>query len=99
MVKSNSIYSPQAYVAALTGKCYTIGCDKIEEEIEEILKANGYAEGQIWSYPLTEIDHIVENNLNVVLVDLSYYNAEHGLIPNYRWYEVSEDFDEVISSN
>jgi hypothetical protein len=48
---------------------------------------------ELWDYPLTEIDHIVENNLNVVLVDCSYYEGDN-YINEYRWFEVPEDFEE-----
>lgn len=45
----------------------------------------------IWDYPFVEIDHIVENKLNVVLVDISGY-GEGEWKTEYRWFEVPEDF-------
>lgn len=91
MVKSNKIYSPENYVCAITGTYYFFKHKTHPiEEIQCLLKNNGYA---LWDYPLTEIDHIVENNLNVVLVDCSHYERE-VYVNEYRWFEVPEDFKE-----
>lgn len=91
MVKSNGIYAPQNYVGAITGTYYFFEY-KIHpsEEIQYLLKSNGY---ELWDYPITEIDHIVENNLNVVLVDCSHYEGD-VYVNEYRWFEVPEDFEE-----
>lgn len=92
MVKSEQIYSPQAYLEAITGKCYLYNGTYGADFIQNILVAEGYID-ELWDYPLTEINHIVENNLNVVLVDCSfYYDDEY--IHEYRWFEVPEDFKE-----
>lgn len=89
MVKSNGVYAPQNYVAAVTGNYYFFKHKSSpEEEIQELLSMNGY---ELWDYPLTEIDHIVENNLNVVLVDCSHYKGD-AYVNEYRWFEVPEDF-------
>ena len=95
MVKSKRIYSPQNYLEAVTGKCYIVSGDYDVDFIQEILVENGYTD-ELWDYPLSEIDHIVENNLNVVLVDCMIWNDdinEYG--HEYRWFEVPEDFKEV----
>lgn len=92
MVKSEQIYSPQNYLIEVTGDCYIIQGDDDVGLIERILYECGF---ELWSYPLSEIDHIVENELNVVLVDCMVYNEgtseyEH----EYRWFEVPEGFEE-----
>ena len=92
MVKSEQIYSPQNYFEAVTGQCYVIRGDNDIDTIETILETYGY---NFWNYPLSEIDHVVENELDVVLVDCMVYNEdkkefEHVL----RWFEVPEDFEE-----
>jgi hypothetical protein len=51
-------------------------------------------ESEHWSYPLSEIDHIVENNLCVVLVDVSGFSKEGKWEQEYRWFEVPENFEE-----
>ena len=91
MVKSNNIYAPQNYVAAVTGTYYFFK-NKMHpaEEIGILLAMN---DCELWDYPLTEIDHIVENNLNVVLVDCSHYDSD-VYVNEYRWFEVPEDFKE-----
>lgn len=91
MVKSNKIYAPQNYVCAVTGSYYFFKHNSSpEEEIQKLLSMNGY---ELWDYPLAEIDHIVENNLNVVLVDCSHYEGDM-YVNEYRWFEVPEDFKE-----
>lgn len=91
MVKSEQIYSPENYVCGMTGTYYFFKHkDHPVEEIQYLLQVNGY---DLWDYPLTEIDHIVENNLNVVLIDCSHYEGDM-YINEYRWFEVTEDFKE-----
>lgn len=42
-----------------------------------------------------EIDHIVENNLDAVLVDCMVYNEETKEFKHiYRWFEVTPDFEQ-----
>lgn len=94
MVKSEKIYSPQNYLEAVTGKCYIIDGEDDIELIREVLVANGHID-DLWDYPMSEIDHIVENQLNVVLVDCMVVNEETDMFEHiYRWFEVPEDFKE-----
>lgn len=94
MVKSEKIYSPQSYLEAVTGKCYVISGEDDIEFIQEKLVRNGYTD-TLWDYPLSEIDHIVKNNLNVVLVDCMVVNSRTDEFEHvYRWFEVPEDFKE-----
>lgn len=94
MVKSEQIYSPQNYLEAVTGLCYVIRGENDIEFIQNVLVASGYA-NKLWDYPLSEIDHIVENELNVVLVDCMVVNPETDEFEHvYRWFEVPEDFEE-----
>lgn len=96
MVKSERIYSPQNYLEAVTGNYYIIRDDNDITTIQKILAENGYR-NKFWDYPLSEIDHIVENDLNVVLVDCMVWNREERVFQHeYRWFEVPEDFDETI---
>lgn len=89
-VKFNGIYSPQNYVGEVLGTYYFFQYKgSMIDEIHDFLLLNGYA---LRDYPLTEIDHIVENNLNVVLVDCSHYEGD-DYINEYRWFEVPEDFE------
>ena len=94
MVKSEKIYSPQNYLEAITGNCYIIGGENDVELIQTILVENGYGD-ELWDYPMSEIGHIVENDLNVVLVDCMVVNEETDQFEHqYRWFEVPEDFEE-----
>lgn len=93
MVKSEKIYSPQNYIEALTGDYYLTDGDDDIEWIHDILEK--YEFNPLWDYPLSEIDHIVENKLNVVLVDCMVFNSETDEFEHvYRWFEVPEDFEE-----
>ena len=94
MVKSEKIYSPQRYLVAVTDKCYIINGEDDIATIHEILAENGI---EMWDYPLSEIDHIVENKLNVVLVECLVMNEETDSFENeYRWFEVPENFKEEL---
>lgn len=95
MVKSEQAYNPQNYVATITGQYYIFrsdNIDKLVEEIESCLKKNDF--DCLWNYPLSEIDHIVENKLNVVLVELTGDDEDGEWKTVYRWFEVPEDFTE-----
>jgi hypothetical protein len=48
----------------------------------------------LFDYPLSEIDHIVENKINVVLVDVSGFDKNGIWQHEYRWFEVPEIFEE-----
>ena len=91
MVKSNEVYSPQAYVGEITGNYFISKFDGSVNGIRKHLEQYGF--DNLWDYPLTEIDHIVENNLDVVLVDCSHYEG-NKYVNEYRWFEVPEDFKE-----
>lgn len=102
MVKSEKIYSPQQYLEAVTGNYYVAREDDdikfIEDRLNYFARQNTSPfewKVELWNYPLSEIDHIVENKLDVVLVDCMVWNEvtkefEH----EYRWFEVPEDFEE-----
>lgn len=92
MVKSEKIYSPQNYLMAVTGQCYIIRGEDDIGFIQSVLYENDL---ELWDYPMSEIDHIVENKLNVVLVDCMVVNEETDQFEHqYRWFEVPEDFEE-----
>lgn len=90
MVKSERIYSPQQYLMAITGQCYAIRGVNDIETIQSILQDHGF---ELWDYPLSEIDHIVENQLDVVLVDCMVSNDKYEFEHHYRWFEVPEEFN------
>ena len=91
MVKSEKIYSPQNYLELVTGKCFIIDGDNDVEFIEKILKKECES---MWSYPLSEINHIVSEGLDVVLVDCMIYNENSREFEHvYRWFAAPKDFD------
>lgn len=91
MVKSEQIYTPQTYCQKLTGYCYLFAQYNTVKEIEAILRLHDL---EYWNYPLSEIDHIVENELNVVLVDVSGHDEYNVWKTEHRWFEVPDDFTE-----
>lgn len=95
MVKSEQIYSPQNYLEAVTGECYIVIGDDDIESIDKILRRK--LNRSLWNYPLSEIDHIVENEIDVVLVDCMVYNEDKKDFEHIcRWFEVPEDFKEEV---
>lgn len=90
MVKSDNVYSPQAYLELVTGECYLVISGQNDVEfIENALKHHGF---ELWNYPLSEIDHIVENKLDVVLVECVVWNGDKLKFDYvYRWFEVEGD--------
>ena len=87
MVISNKLWMPQEYLGKITDNYVTPQGRTIIEGIQKQLEKYGY--DNLWDYPLSEIDHILENELTVVLVDCSYY--EQGeYISQCRWFEVPE---------
>lgn len=93
MVKSEKLYSPQNYLESVTGNCYIINGEDDVKFINRVLYENDL--DILWNYPLSEIDHIVENGLNVVLVDCMVANEETDEFEHeYRWFEVPEWFKE-----
>lgn len=94
MVKSEKIYSPQQYLEAITDKYYIIRGEDDITFIQGALAQDGF---DLWDYPMSEIDHIVENGLDVVLVDCMVVNEETDQFEHqYRWFEVPEDFEEEL---
>lgn len=93
MVKSEKLFSPNSYVESLTGKYYIINGDNDIETIEDLLEQNNVR--GLWNYPLSEIDHIVSNNLNVVLVDCMVYDEdEREFKHELRWFEVPDEWED-----
>ena len=86
MVKSNKIIAPQVYLEKILGRFFFLRSNNPHDELLRILGMNDI---DVWDYPLSEIDHIVENELDVVLVDLSHYENDI-FINEYRWFEVPD---------
>lgn len=99
LVLSKDVYSPQNYIEAVTGNYYVFRNDTtVCEEIQTLLRLNGLE--NLWNYPLVEVEHIVENKINVVLVDVSDYDVKSGnWIKEYRWFEVPEDFRDGLETD
>lgn len=92
MVVEERIFSPQEYLELVTGKCYITRSENDVEFIENILQQEGL---ELWTYPLPEIDHIVENELDVVLVDcLVWDKTKFEFEHVYRWCEIEHEREE-----
>ena len=98
MVVSKKLWTPQTFVEAITGKCYIIKGDDDVGLISRLLEENDF--GNLWDYPIDEIDHIVENSIPVVLIDCMVYSEEKDQYEHeYRWWEVPEDKIEWFKNN
>jgi hypothetical protein len=92
-VLTNKVYSPQNYIKKITGEHYIFNNDvNVYDEIQNLLEDNGFE--NVWNYPLTEIDHIIENDLDVVLVDISDKEMQE-----YRWFEVPKSYCKNFEDN
>ncbi len=90
MLKSEKLFSPQNYLLSVTGNCYVIDGDNDVDTIESILEENDLC---LWSYPLSEMDYIVENSIDVVLVEcliLDEWSGDYEKV--LRFFEVPDDF-------
>ena len=94
MILTNTVYSPQVFVEKLTDKCYLFHSDNDAEHIHELLMMKGLEDedSPLWDYPLSEIEHIVKNNINVVLVEIVYFDEDDAFQREYRWFEVPEEY-------
>lgn len=93
MVKSEKLYTPQTYLELVTGEYFIINGDNDIDTIENILK-DFKLDDDLWNYSLSEIDHIVENDLDVVLVECMVYNNNTREYEHvYRWFEIPEEIE------
>jgi hypothetical protein len=101
MVATNKLYSPSEFVEVLTGKYYIFNGTNDIDDIHIYLYENGIEteECQLWDYSLDAIDHIVENNIPVVLVSVLVEDDDGKLNQELRWFEIPADcivdFEEV----
>jgi hypothetical protein len=104
MVLTNRVYTTQSFLEAITDKCYIIGPD-VDNDIDfihEILTAEGYendTDNTLWDYPLCDIENIVHIDINVVLVEVGYFDENDNLIKEFRWFEVPEESIDAFRGN
>lgn len=92
VIKSNKMYNFQSYLSILTGMCYFRKGTNDLEMIHDVLESEGLS-GDYWDYPLDEIEHIIENEIPVVLVEcLSWDYEKDCQVSELRWFQVPEDF-------
>ena len=88
-IKDDCCWSSADYLEKYTG--YR-PCDDISlVEFEKVLEEN---EVCLWNYPLTEIEYLLENNINVILVRFPDMNGEY----EYRFCEIPTE-DEKKENN
>lgn len=94
-IRSNKMYNFQSYLELVTGKVYTRdGRLNDYDIIEQALKEEGLQD-ELWDYPLTEINHIIENEYDVVLVEVNVWNKNNdSLETDYRFYQVPTDMED-----
>ena len=90
MVRSEKLYSPQSYLELVIGKSFIFDSSGDDiEEIERILNGEGF---ELWNYPLYEIQHITENDIDVVLVECNTWDEnEKAHISCLRWFELPKE--------
>ena len=81
-IKDNTCWDSAEYVEEVTG--YRPPANITLKELEDLFKEE---EVCLWNYPLTEIEHIIENELEVVLVRFPEYTGGY----EYRFCEISNE--------
>ena len=89
VIKSKDIYSPQNYCDTFLGVCPMF--DGEEGELRDYLDNTGHED--LWEYPFEEIEHIVENDIPVVLVDTTYIDDRCEMVHEHRWFEVPKELE------
>lgn len=98
MVLSKSIWSPQNYLDKMVGKCFVFD-STIDNDVDFIetclIDDIGEQFGENhWSYPLNEIENIVENDIDVVLVECHIWDEKtNNFDCEYRWFEADRDLE------
>lgn len=94
-IRSDKMYNFQSYLELVTGKVYTRGGRLNDYDIiEQALKEEGLQD-ELWNYPLTEINHIIESEYDVVLVEINVWNKDtDNLETDYRFYQVPTDMED-----
>ena len=94
-IRSDKMYNFQSYLELVTGKVYTRdGRLNDYDIIEQALKEEGLQD-ELWDYPLTEINHIIESEYDVVLVEVNVWNKDNdSLETDYRFYQVPTDMED-----
>ena len=76
----NAVWDVQDYVEEVTGnRPYYTSLDEMEKDFQE-------RDICLWNYPIDEIEHIIENELNVCLVRFEELYGGY----EYRWCELKE---------
>lgn len=93
IIKSNTIYSPQAYLEIVTGNCYGFLMEvPILKQIENVLKHYNLP---IKSYTLKETETALRQRKPMILVDCRDVDDNSNIITEYRWFNVPNDFKEI----
>ena len=95
MVATNKVFSPQNFVEVLTDRCYVFDGENDIDMIHAILVENGIEgieDDTLWDYPLNEIDEISRLELDVVLVEVCYFDEDFNLQKEFRWFEIPARF-------
>lgn len=97
-IVSEKLWTPQAFVEAITGHCYIFDGDDDVGCIASILEEEGF--GELWDYPMTETSCIIEHEHPVVLVDcMVWFEGKGQYEHEYRWWQVPEEKIEWFQNN
>ncbi len=94
-IKSDSVYSPQNYLCAVTGHCYSFLLEpSIRKQVEQILIHHRLPHV---SFALSEAQDALRTGAPMVLVDCSDYledevTGELRAVKDLRWFRVPDDF-------
>ena len=88
------------FLEIITGEYYILRDDDDFVTAHNVLQRKGIEddENPLWDYPLDEIDHVVENDLRVVLVEGMTTDEDDKLVNTYRWFEVPNGYEEKFTT-
>lgn len=92
-IASGYIYSPQAFLDAVTGVCYCLSYNEpIVAQMERILihHRKPYS-----SFSLKDTQKALNHKGNFILVDCCDLTEDLKPITDYRWFYVPKDFEEA----
>lgn len=91
----NKIVSAETYIEYVTGCHHDLKRPDQIEEMAEIMEQTGNDE--LWDYALDEIEHVLENDTPVVLVDIYGTTMDDSTMHHLqRWYELPDDNSNYI---
>ena len=93
MIISDAIFTPQQFIAIISGEVVFFQPDGNYDTIamiEDILEQHTY--GWLEKIPLNDIIGVLKSDLDVVLLDVSGHNEDGEWVNECCWWQVTDNF-------